>query len=522
MIALGGDLAAVEKLNMLERRDFLRRLTEEQRAGLSDLIDLTGDFGAQLAGIEQTLAASISAQFNSASQFARAYQTQAASLLRAAGALENKRIDLRFGSTSILSPAQQLAEARSIMDALATRAFDGSGDTEALALLPDAVQQFVEASAAFNADNATFVSDFNAAQTLLADAALLATDGAEAAQSQVELLVEQSDLLGEILTALSSPSPDADLLQSQLNRLSTLNDKLGGDLSVQVDGFDAFLDGQASAETLLAELVTLASTDLNSEINSQAESLAAERIAAIETASAKAVADAKATAQVEIDAAIARALAAELSTNEAKAAATSQVENSLVSALSGEKISMPGGGHNRFVTNFDDGIDRREASFISGSSVARQLAFLNPERLLSLATDDIARTELKRSFATMGVPGFAGGGLISGPGTGTSDSININASSGEFMIRAAAVDHYGVGFFAALNAKALNTKALGPANDRGSADISQLQAGLSEVVRAVQEMGDVIVSAVGEGTAVSEETGRAIQKSTKLLERRAG
>jgi len=520
VIALGGDLAAVEKLNLLERRDFLRRLTEEQRAGLSDLIDLTGDFGAQLAGIEQTLAASISEQFNAASGFARAYQAQATSLLRAAGALEKKRIDLRFGSTSILSPAQQLAEARSIMEGLATRAFDGSGDTEALALLPDAVQQFVEASAAFNADNATFVSDFNAAQTLLAEAAGLATEGADAAQSQVDLLVEQSDLLGQILTALSSPSPDADLLQSQLDRLTTLNGLLDSDLNVQVDGFDAFLDGQASAETLLAELVALASTDLNSEIGSQAESLAAERIAAIETASAKAVADAKAAAQVEIDAAIARASAAELAANEAKAAATSQVENSLVSALSGEKVRVPGGRRPRFI-NFDDGINSTEASFVQGSSVARQLAFLNPDRLLALAKDDIARAELKRTLATMGVPGFAGGGLIEGSGTTTSDSINIRASRGEFMVRAAAVDHYGVDFFAALNAKTLNTKTLGPTNDRGGADISQLRAGLAEVRDAVLEIGNVIVGAVDAGTLASEETGRAVLRSQKILERRA-
>jgi hypothetical protein len=49
------------------------------------------------------------------------------------------------------------------------------------------------------------------------------------------------------------------------------------------------------------------------------------------------------------------------------------------------------------------------------------------------------------------IPGFASGGYISGPGTGTSDSIPARLSNGEFVMRAAAVKKYGVGFMAALN-----------------------------------------------------------------------
>lgn len=46
----------------------------------------------------------------------------------------------------------------------------------------------------------------------------------------------------------------------------------------------------------------------------------------------------------------------------------------------------------------------------------------------------------------------ASGGYISGPGTGTSDSIPARLSNGEYVIRAAAVDKYGIGTFDALNA----------------------------------------------------------------------
>lgn len=47
--------------------------------------------------------------------------------------------------------------------------------------------------------------------------------------------------------------------------------------------------------------------------------------------------------------------------------------------------------------------------------------------------------------------GFAGGGLLRGRGTGTSDSMLARVSTGEFVMRAAAVRRYGVGVMAALN-----------------------------------------------------------------------
>lgn len=47
---------------------------------------------------------------------------------------------------------------------------------------------------------------------------------------------------------------------------------------------------------------------------------------------------------------------------------------------------------------------------------------------------------------------FATGGLLRGPGTGTSDSMIIRASSGEFVVSAKAVRKFGARFFAMLNA----------------------------------------------------------------------
>lgn len=61
-------------------------------------------------------------------------------------------------------------------------------------------------------------------------------------------------------------------------------------------------------------------------------------------------------------------------------------------------------------------------------------------------------------YASGGLIGYAtgggingGGGMLRGPGTGTSDSIPIWASNNEFMIKAKAVRHYGADLFEALN-----------------------------------------------------------------------
>ncbi len=61
-------------------------------------------------------------------------------------------------------------------------------------------------------------------------------------------------------------------------------------------------------------------------------------------------------------------------------------------------------------------------------------------------------------------PGRATGGpvdgLLSGPGTGTSDSMVIRASTGEFVESEGAVDTYGVSFFQALNERRIDPKLI--------------------------------------------------------------
>ncbi len=515
-LALGGDLAQVEKLHLLQRRDFLRQLTEEQRAGLTDLIDLTDDFAASLASVEQTLSVAISDQLNASASLARAYLSQAADLRRAAASLSATRVELRFSDKSTLSPLEQLSEARSIVDGLKGKAL--AGDEEALAELPAAVKRFIDASAAYNADNAAFVADFEEMQALLAQAASIATDTADIATTQAELLAEQANLLKDILATLSAPSPDAGLLQNQLSALNTLNAQLDGPLAIEFDGFDLFTAAQARTENLLGQLVALAQTDLNAEINTQAGELAAERIAAIETATAKAIADAQAAAQNQINAALARAAAAEAAARAAEAGATGKYEDSLIAGLASEKVFTHGTKGGSHFTNFSDGINSLEASVAGQSSLIRQLAFLNPDRLLSLANDETARAELRRQLSSFGVPGYASGGYIAGPGTKTSDSIPIMSSRGEYVIQASAVDHFGVGFFDSLNA------GVNPARNDAVlvAAIGRLENRIGGVTQAVVAMGGDMVSAVGAGTEITGQLARELNRNARLTQRQRG
>lgn len=61
----------------------------------------------------------------------------------------------------------------------------------------------------------------------------------------------------------------------------------------------------------------------------------------------------------------------------------------------------------------------------------------------------------------------AAGGLITGPGTGISDSILARLSNGEFVMKAAAVDHWGLGTLSAMN----NMSSVSPARQTNDSAI---------------------------------------------------
>lgn len=124
--------------------------------------------------------------------------------------------------------------------------------------------------------------------------------------------------------------------------------------------------------------------------------------------------------------------------------------------------------------------------------------------------------------------GKADGGPIRGPGTSTSDDIPIWASDGEFMIRAAAVDKYGQGFFERLNAMAYADG--GPIHPRGAARFAkggQVKGGRVErhsaqgwanIAKAMDRLGKRLERSGNRIERAMSRTEKAIDRNKQQLE----
>lgn len=102
----------------------------------------------------------------------------------------------------------------------------------------------------------------------------------------------------------------------------------------------------------------------------------------------------------------------------------------------------------------------------------------------------------------------AGGGLVTGPGTGTSDSVLMWGSAGEYVNTAETVSRLGVGFFDSLNRGGV--PAMQPRNDN------------SDVVSALGRSSAAIVQAIAalrEENAQLREENRALYKKVDELDR---
>ncbi|ENO85539.1 hypothetical protein [Thauera aminoaromatica] len=110
-----------------------------------------------------------------------------------------------------------------------------------------------------------------------------------------------------------------------------------------------------------------------------------------------------------------------------------------------------------------DAVPAEKATLVEADAAAAQQTLAEVQRAVDAIPAEktiIVRTVSEGGTPTFSDPvsdwnskqnGFAAGGLIRGPGTGTSDSILARLSDGEFVVRAAAVRHYGTDLLARLN-----------------------------------------------------------------------
>ena len=103
---------------------------------------------------------------------------------------------------------------------------------------------------------------------------------------------------------------------------------------------------------------------------------------------------------------------------------------------------------------------------------------------------------------------FASGGYVSGPGSATSDSIPANLSNGEYVVRAAAVGKYGVGFFDSLNQMRTPQYYSGGEVGRSSGvTMVSLSPEDRAILRNMGGSGDVVLYANNEAIARSANEG---------------
>ncbi|MBK3542531.1 hypothetical protein [Streptomyces sp. MBT60] len=118
----------------------------------------------------------------------------------------------------------------------------------------------------------------------------------------------------------------------------------------------------------------------------------------------------------------------------------------------------------------------------------------------------------------------AEGGLIHGPGSGTSDDVPIWASNGEFMVKAKSVAKYGVSFLNAVNEGRLNMgaavsgggSATGMAS-AGRAAADGLSAGLRGSTAGVDASARVMAAAVTSGVRAELEIASPSKKMKALM-----
>lgn len=108
------------------------------------------------------------------------------------------------------------------------------------------------------------------------------------------------------------------------------------------------------------------------------------------------------------------------------------------------------------------------------------------------------------------IPALAGGGKLRGPGTGTSDSILMWGSNGEFMQPKSTVDYYGEGFMEALRQRRIPKFATGgPISERSLPAMPTMNPALT-AGPSFPELGSLSINMGGENVNVYASPGEAL------------
>jgi cell wall-associated NlpC family hydrolase len=157
------------------------------------------------------------------------------------------------------------------------------------------------------------------------------------------------------------------------------------------------------------------------------------------------------------------------------------------------------------------------------TSVNESLDKVKNKNVTVKAEANIGWGDLKTFRSPSGRLMFAHGGLVQGPGTGTSDSIPARLSRGEFVVRAAAVKRVGIERLQRLNAQGFARGGLagdaGDVPDRGvritaQGSVGPLDQGVTVVNRRLTSIADnlaTFLKKTAQTLGVTGRVGRAIK-----------
>lgn len=230
--AAGADMARVEQLQLLQRKQLLMALNDSQRAGLENLIGLSNDLAVRIVGLQASALAAAADKVTALGSFQQDQNRLADQYGQAGTNLTAARMGFLVDpGLNRLSPAQAYASSRGQLQAMFTAA--QGGDLDALTGLSGLAQTFLNNSLAVNATSTAYAGDFSAVQDMLARASGFAATGQQKALDQAGVAQKQLDVLGQITAELQKPDPNtvwlakmSDMLQALGQGVDVLN--LGG------------------------------------------------------------------------------------------------------------------------------------------------------------------------------------------------------------------------------------------------------------------------------------------------------
>lgn len=319
---------------------------------------------------------------------------------------------LRAGSNSPLSPEARLAAAQSQYAAQLTRA--QGGDRDALNSITSYSNDLLEAAKAYYASSTGFQTIFAQIQSQLG----ALPDQLSAEQFIVNAIdaskTAMVDAVALMRTTLKT-AVDSGSAAQIATALSTYFNKIDTNTSQTIDfnEMKSALGGMAS-DSALRSMFTRLDVDNSGSL---------DRLELLKTA----------TEDVDDRLTITNQLAADLKALTTQVNTNVNASNNILSAVQSLNAAINS----------------------STASAATSLAFQNASTTYILSMRDMMRAQNQNWGAQdqLGytIPTYAQGGLVSGPGTGTSDSITARLSNGEFVMNRRATDFFGASMLGSMN-----------------------------------------------------------------------